>query len=156
MNTKLRNPKPFLLFLVLLGIVYACAPAPRFFLQYGASWTESDIDKVLAQNPLLPTGNIKVTTLGQGGTVSHHVVQVRDREPPHIHKVHDLTVTVMRGQGYLVLGTRRIDLTVGDVVFIPSGAVHYFVNTDSQPSVALAVFSPPFDGKDNIRAVPAS
>ena len=141
---------------MLVGVVSACAPSPRFFLQYGASLTEFEMNRVLAQNPLPATANIKVTTLGQGRTVSHHVVQVRDRESPHIHKDHDLTVTVMRGQGYLMLGTRRIDVTVGDVVFIPSGTIHYFVNTDSQPSVALAVFSPPFDGKDTIPVVPAS
>lgn len=156
MTIRLSNHKPSSVFIALFGIVFACAPAPRFFLQYGASLTESDINQVLAQNPLPAAANIKVTTLGQGRTVSHHVVQVRDRESPHIHKAHDLTVTVMRGQGYLMLGTRRIDLTVGDVVFIPSGTIHYFVNTHSQPSVALAMFSPPFDGKDNIPAVPTS
>jgi len=134
----------------------ACTPVPHFFLQYGAAWTESNLNEVLAQNPIPTTANIKVTTLGQGHTVSHHVVQVRDREAPHMHKDHDLTVTVLRGKGYLMLGARRVDLTVGDVVFIPGGTVHYFVNTDRQPSVALAVFSPPFDGKDNIRAVPGS
>lgn len=31
-----------------------------------------------------------------------------------------------------------------------SGVVHYFVNTSTEPSVALAVFSPSFDGKDSI------
>jgi mannose-6-phosphate isomerase-like protein (cupin superfamily) len=148
--------RPWSFLIIFLGVVCACTPAPRFFLQYGASWTEADINKILAQNPLAVTANIRVTTLGRGRTVSHHVVQIRDRESPHIHKEHDLTVTVLRGQGYLMLGTRRIDLTVGDVVFIPEGAAHYFVNTDSQPAVALAVFSPPFDGKDNIQAAPGS
>jgi quercetin dioxygenase-like cupin family protein len=156
MTIRLSTHKPYLLIVVLLGIVYACAPAPRFYLQYGASLTESDINKVLAQNPLPATANIKVVTLGQGRTISHHVVQVRDRELSHIHKDHDLTVTVMRGHGYLMLGTRRIDLTVGDVVFIPRSTVHYFVNTARQPSVALAMFSPPFDGRDNVRAGPAN
>ncbi len=38
----------------------------------------------------------------------------------------------------------------GDILFIPRGSAHYFVNTFSEPSVALAVFSPDFDGKDSI------
>lgn len=156
MTIRLSSHKTCFPLILLLALLFACAPAPRFFLQYGASLTESGIGQVLARNPLPATANIQVTTLGQGRTVSHHVVQVRDRESPHIHKDHDLTVTVMRGQGYLMLGTRRVDLTVGDVVFIPSGAVHYFVNTYHQPSVALAIFSPPFDGKDTIPAVPGN
>ncbi len=156
MTIRSSNHKPYFPLIVLLAMVFACAPAPRFFLQYGVSLTESDIEQVLAQNPLPATANIQVTTLGRGRTVSHHVVQVRDRESPHIHKDHDLTVTVMRGQGYLIVGTRRVELKVGDVVFIPGGVVHYFVNTYHQPSVALAIFSPPFDGKDTIPAVPGS
>lgn len=141
-----------LFFLVLLGLASACAPAPRFFIQSEASLTAFEINRVLAQNPLPSGANIQVTTLGEGRTVSHHLIQVRDRESPHIHKAHDLTVTVMRGRGYLMLATTRLDLVAGDLVFIPSGTVHYFVNTDSQPSVALAMFSPPFDGKDTLPA----
>ena len=75
-------------------------------------------------------------------------MQIRDREVPHLHKLHDATVTMLKGQGYLILEKRRIELTAGDVVYIPRGAVHYFVNTASEPTVAFAIYSPPFDGKD--------
>lgn len=147
------NPKPIWIrvsLLFILPVVLSCAPAPRFYLQYGTQFTESDLEKILAENPLHLTENIKVTTLGRGQTISHHVVQIRDREVPHIHKEHDLTVVVLRGGGYIMLGRRRIELAAGDLLFIPRGIIHYFVNTFTQPSVALAVFSPPFDGKDTI------
>jgi mannose-6-phosphate isomerase-like protein (cupin superfamily) len=130
----------------------ACTPYPRFYLQYGDQLTESDLKKVLADNPLPTTENIRVTTLGQSRGVSHHVVQIRDREVPHIHKEHDLTVVVLKGKGYLMLGTKRVELAKGDVLFISRGTAHYFVNTFDQPSVALAAFTPPFDGKDTISA----
>ncbi len=103
---------------------------------------------MLAENPLGASENIKITTLGQGQGVSHHLVQVRDREKPHIHKIHDGTVVMVKGRGYLMLENRRIDLSAGDIVYIPRNAVHYFVNTASEPSVAFVVFYPPFDGKD--------
>jgi mannose-6-phosphate isomerase-like protein (cupin superfamily) len=51
-----------------------------------------------------------------------------------------------------MMETRRIDLSVGDIVYIPRGAVHYFVNTASEPTDAFVVFSPPFDGKDTAPA----
>ncbi len=133
----------------LLGIL-ACAPSPHFYLRYGDQLTQSDLDKILAENPLPATQNIKVATLGRGKEISHHVVQVRDRESPHFHKEHDLTVVVLRGGGYLMFDKERVDLAAGDILFIPRGVAHYFVNTFPQPSVALAVFTPPFDGKDTI------
>jgi mannose-6-phosphate isomerase-like protein (cupin superfamily) len=126
----------------------ACAPAPRFYLQYGDHFRQGDLEKMLAENPLPPGENIKVITLGQGPAASHHVVQIRDRESPHLHKTHDATVTMLKGQGYLMLEQRRIDLAVGDVVYIPRGAVHYFTNTAREPTVAFAIYSPAFDGKD--------
>ncbi len=102
----------------------------------------------MADDPLPSGENIKATTLGRGPTVSHHVVQIRDREVPHVHKLHEVTVTMLTGSGYLILGKQRIDLSAGDVIYIPRGVVHYYVNTEREPTVALAVYSPPFDGKD--------
>jgi mannose-6-phosphate isomerase-like protein (cupin superfamily) len=107
-----------------------------------------DLMKVVAANPLGPAENVKVTNLGQGQTVSHHVVQVRDRESPHLHKAHDGTVTIISGRGYMIMDSRRIELSPGDIVHIPRGAAHYYVNTGIEPAVAFVVFSPPFDGKD--------
>ena len=131
-----------------LSCFFACAPAPRISLQYGTEIKQTEIDKVLAENPLGANENIKITTLGQGQSASHHVVQVRDRETPHVHKIHDGTVVIIKGRGYLMMDNRRIDLSAGDIAHIPRGAVHYFVNTAGEPAVAFVVFSPPFDGKD--------
>jgi mannose-6-phosphate isomerase-like protein (cupin superfamily) len=131
-------------------LLTACAPVPRFYLQYGNDFRQGDLEKMLAENPLPPGENIKVITLGQGPAASHHVVQIRDRETPHVHKTHDATVTMLNGQGYLMLEQRRIDLTAGDVVYIPRGAAHYFTNTAREPTVAFAIYSPPFDGKDMV------
>ena len=135
-----------------LSVLFACAPAPRFSLQYGTEFKQAEIAKVLAEDPLGASENIKITTLGQGQGVSHHLVQIRDREKPHIHKIHDGTVVMVKGEGYLMMDNRRIDLSVGDIVYIPRGVVHYFVNTASEPTVAFVVFSPPFDGKDTVPA----
>jgi quercetin dioxygenase-like cupin family protein len=65
-----------------------------------------------------------------------------------MHKLHDATVTMLRGEGYLMLGKNRINLKTGDIIHIPRGAPHYYVNMASEPTVALAVYSPAFDGKD--------
>ncbi len=137
-------------FTLLSLVCLSCASSPRFYLRYGDRLMQTDLARILAENPLAPGENIKISTLGQGREVSHHVVQVRDREAPYIHRDHDGTIVMLRGRGYLMLGESRVDLAVGDVVFIPRGMVHYFVNQDSQPAVAFVVFSPPFDGKDTV------
>ncbi len=137
--------------LILLSFaLIACSASPSFYLRYGNRLSEQDLDSLLAANPLGASENIRVVTLGQTREVSHHVVQVRDREGPHIHKDHDVTVVMLRGQGYLMWEKERVDLVAGDILFIPRGAVHYFVNSHSGPTVALAVYSPAFDGKDTI------
>jgi mannose-6-phosphate isomerase-like protein (cupin superfamily) len=128
--------------------LFSCAPARRFYLHNGNQTTRSDLDRVLAENPMAPGENIKITHLGADPAASHHIVQVRDREAPHIHREHDGTVVLLRGQGFLMMGQSRLDLTSGDVVFIPRNTPHYFVNTSPEPAAAFVVFSPPFDGKD--------
>jgi mannose-6-phosphate isomerase-like protein (cupin superfamily) len=152
MVTILRRAQFILLALNMLAGLLGCTPglSPYVFLQYGKELRPLDLAKVVAENPLGPNENIKLTTLGQGQAASHHVVQIRERESPHIHKAHDATVIVVRGRGYLVMDSRRINLTAGDITYIPRGAPHYYVNTDLEPTVAFVIFAPPFDGKDNV------
>lgn len=150
MDIRSKRLKANLLAPVLALWVSACATTPYLFLQYGSELKPIDLAKALAENPLGPNENIKMMTLGQAQSVSHHVVQIRDREAPHMHKTHDGTVVIVRGSGYLMLGNRRVELSVGDIVHIPRGAAHYFVNTGGEPAAAFVAFSPPFDGKDVI------
>lgn len=146
LNSKIAKVNiPALLTSYLLA---GCAPIPYLFLQYGTELKQIDPAKVVADNPLGPNENIKMTNLGQGQGVSHHIVQIRDRESPHLHSTHDGTVTMISGRGYLMMNDKRIGLTAGDIVYVPRGVVHYYVNTGFEPSVAFVVFSPPFDGKD--------
>ncbi|MBI5892794.1 MAG: cupin domain-containing protein [Deltaproteobacteria bacterium] len=92
--------------------------------------------------------NIKVTPLFKNENSSHFIIQIRDREKPHIHETHDLTVIVKKGKGILHLGKDELPMRRGDIAFIPKGVLHYFVNTDSEPSVAYVIFTPFYDGKD--------
>jgi quercetin dioxygenase-like cupin family protein len=148
MSFQLRNFSRTLLLVVSFATWSSCVSGPNIYLQYGNEYQELKLDKILADNPLPPGENIKVANLGRSQSASQHVVQIRDREVPHLHKLHDATVTMLRGEGYLILGKNRLNLKAGDVVHIPRGVPHYFVNTASQPTVALAVYSPAFDGKD--------
>ena len=148
MVLKSRGLSLLVLLSALLALGSGCVSGPHFYLQYGNEYRELDLEKILAENPLAAGENIKVANLGRSASASQHVVQIRDRELLHVHKIHDVTVTMLRGQGYLVLGNHRIVLKAGDVIHIPRGVAHQYVNTGSQPAVALAVYAPAFDGKD--------
>lgn len=134
--------------LILLLLLAGCAAGPNFYLQYGNDYRAVHLEKILADNPLGPADNIKVANLGRSPSASQHVVQIRDRETLHVHKLHDATVTMLRGQGNLVMGERRIELKAGDVIHVGRGVVHQYINTGNKPSVVMVVYAPAFDGKD--------
>lgn len=108
------------------------------------------LDAWLLDHPLTCGENIRVDELERTARASTHVVQIRNREPLHIHVEHDLDITLRRGRGTLIFGDQRIKLRMGDFFKIPRGVAHAFINDGVRPAVAYAEFSPPFDGVDSL------
>lgn len=99
--------------------------------------------------PSLPPGdNVRPTEVRRGESSSLSIVQVRDREQPHVHTRYDLTVMLAKGSGTLWLNGVPLPMGEGDVAFIPKGMPHYFVNGGPEPAAALVVFAPAFSGPD--------
>lgn len=111
---------------------------------------EKAIDQVLKENPLGAEQNIRSTLLHKSNDASIHLVQIRFKEKPHVHKTHDLLVILKRAEGVLHIGKEKISMKTGDAVFIPRGVVHFFENVSDEVAVGLGIFTPPFDGKDMI------
>jgi mannose-6-phosphate isomerase-like protein (cupin superfamily) len=107
-----------------------------------------DVAVLEAQTPLAPSDNIRPTELERGEHSSVALVQIRDREQPHIHSRYDLTVTLVAGAGTLWLNGTALPMRSSDVAYIPRGTPHYFVNDGPVPAAALVSFSPPFSGPD--------
>jgi mannose-6-phosphate isomerase-like protein (cupin superfamily) len=136
------------------GACIGCAGAPhnpRISLQYTGAPADFDLDTFIARNPIPLGQNIHAVELGRTQSVSHHIVQIRDRELPHVHERHDLTVVVLRGGGALTVDQRALEMSTGDAAFVPRGRSHFFRNAGNAPAVALVTFSPPFDGTDQVR-----
>jgi len=112
-----------------------------------------DVDAFLAMHRLAAGENIRADEIGRTEGASFHLVQVRDRERPHRHALHDLTVVVLRGHGTLVRDAERVALRPGDVAVIPRGTAHWFANDARAPAVALVIFVPPLDAPDIIPVV---
>lgn len=115
------------------------------------------VSEVVEKDPVPPGAPLKVLPLGRTEAVSYHLVQVRTREQPHLHATHDLTAQILKGHGRMLLISRAGSslyscsarpMREGDVVAVPRGTIHWFVNEADSPAVALACFAPPFDGRD--------
>ena len=114
-------------------------PSPTRGLPYSA---------LIAEAPLAAGENIRVRELERGESSSVSLVQIRDREQPHVHTRYDLTVTLLEGSGTLWLDGTPLPMRAGSTAFIPKGTPHYFVNGGSTPAAALVAFAPPFSGPD--------
>lgn len=97
----------------------------------------------------VPEGkNLTVFNILNFQNCSFHRIVLKTEETPHIHEKHDLAVYVLSGSSWIYLNDKKIELYPGDFIVIPKGVKHYAVNTGKAPAEVLAVFSPPFDGKD--------
>lgn len=133
-------------------------------LALGADWiapangekavTARSIDALLREQPLAPGENIKPLPLFRNERTSHLLVQIRDREPVHYHADSDISVLMLRGTGTIHVGEQKLPAKAGDVMFIPRGVVHYFVNESKEPAAALVIYSPPPGPNDRVLAPP--
>ena len=135
-----------LLWFALVVASAGCAHQPRLLLPVPPRVAE--IGATLEGVPLPAGENIRATPLQRGEHGSVTLVQIRDRETPHVHTRYDITVTLMRGAGTLHLAGAALPMRAGDAAFVPRGTPHFFVNHGSEPAAALVSFAPPFDGPD--------
>jgi len=138
------------IFILLTILAAGCqSPSKRIYtITDGDLYAKTWID-IVRENPISNDENIKTIPLFKDKNTSHHIVQINDREEPHIHANHDLTLIIKQGEGTLNLRDKALPMSAGDVAFISRGTVHWFVNSRKGcPTVAYVVFSPAFDGKD--------
>ena len=130
--------------------IIACGGSRQIILPGAGGTTSTPLDTLVAAYPLADGQNIRVVELWRDATMSCHFVQVRDRETPHIHATHDLTVTVLRGNGQLHLRGASYVMRVGDSAIVPRGTPHYFVNESAAPAAAFVTFAPAYEGTDQV------
>lgn len=101
-----------------------------------------DIAQLLKNQPLAPGENIRVTPLQKTERSAQFLVQIRDREPLHYHADSDITVFILRGSGRIRIAEAARPARAGDVIHIPRGAVHAYINEGPEIGVAFVVYSP--------------
>ena len=106
------------------------------------------VEVLVASHPLGAGENLRSDEIGRTRGATHHLVQIRGQETPHVHAEHDLVVTTLAGEGVLHVRDRAVPLRAGDVAVIPRGIPHWFRNSGTRPAVAVATFTPPLDAPD--------
>jgi len=106
------------------------------------------VGALLAANPLAREQNILPVEIAHGTQSSMSLIQIRDRETPHVHTRYDLTVLLIEGHGVLWLDNQPLPMRSGDVAFVRQGTPHFFINEGDSPAAALVSFAPPFSGPD--------
>ena len=99
----------------------------------------------MAKTPIDPEVGIAIVEGVAEPGVSIGLAVVKDRIRPHYQKVSDEIYYVLRGQGTITIGQDQQELHEGDVVSIPKGQVHSFVNTGADPCLILFSSGPKFE-----------
>ncbi|MCF6158492.1 MAG: cupin domain-containing protein [wastewater metagenome] len=109
-----------------------------------------NIEDVVDKNSLGEDEEVRITSISVNRNSSMHLIQVRENGElyPHYHKRHDEIIYVKKGSGVATLDGSRYLIKPGSVIQIPSRTVHKFLNTGDELFVAVSIFSPPFNGRD--------
>jgi quercetin dioxygenase-like cupin family protein len=108
------------------------------------------IDDIVEEKSLGEDEDVMIIPLGQDKSTSIYLFQIRQGAEmgTHSHKSHDEILYVKQGSGILALDGVRHVVKEGMVVMLPRKTVHKYINTGSETSTTISMFSPPFDGKD--------
>lgn len=120
---------------------------------------EAAIERLVERAKAAPNG-VAVEELGRTEGASVHRIAIVGEVAPHRHLAHDEVVRVVRGAGTFLYGdfgekTVAAEVKAGWTVAIPRGTAHsYRPAKDAGPTVAVLVYTPPFDGKDRVPLEP--
>lgn len=77
------------------------------------------------------TVSVFVITINENFEVRHHV-----------HKTHDETICVIKGEGKMLVHHKWFNIKPGSIHFNPMGKVHSVKNTGNEPLIMMSIFTP--------------
>jgi mannose-6-phosphate isomerase-like protein (cupin superfamily) len=99
----------------------------------------------------------EIAGVGQSGSaparqqsLAEATVPVGGRTIAHYHRTTEELYFFTAGRGRMTLGDDERDVTAGDCVVIPPGAVHGLVNTGDVPLVLLCCCAPAYTHEDTV------
>ena len=83
---------------------------------------------------------------------SSFIIFIKKEVKSHKHLTHTEHVTILEGEGEMILGEKNFMVKKGDIIFIPKNTFHSLKTTSAVPVKVLSVQSPRFDGTDRVMA----
>lgn len=113
-------------------------------------------DEVIHCGPIEVRFRLEAARTGGTLTMFEFLVPANARVPvPHSHDAFDETVYGLAGVTTWTLDGRQVRVGPGDVLFIPRGHVHGFVNLGTEATRELSVITPGLLGPDYFREIGA-
>lgn len=94
--------------------------------------------------------NIYSRAIASDSLSSSFVIFIKKEVKKHKHVTHTENVSILEGEGEMLLGDKTIMVKKGDIIFIPKNTVHSLKVTSKDPVKILSIQSPMFDGKDRV------
>jgi mannose-6-phosphate isomerase-like protein (cupin superfamily) len=88
---------------------------------------------------------VNILNLGAGRSQSSHLFVIPSSLASQLNSENDLTFTILKGKGIATVKGESMNVKKGAVVFVPRGDTFGYVNKGKKPTLALAVFSPPYE-----------
>ena len=101
-----------------------------------------EVDAVFSMDKFEEDKNLTAHPVHSNSDREILAAQIRDREPPHLHKRHDLTVFLHEGTGVLKIEGDTLPMKEGDWVTIQRGLPHQFINLGNSPARAVVIRTP--------------
>jgi mannose-6-phosphate isomerase-like protein (cupin superfamily) len=88
---------------------------------------------------------VNILNLGAGREQSSHLFVIPSSLASQLNPQNDLTFTILKGKGIATVKGETMNVKKGAVVFVPRGDTFDYSNKSRKPTIALAVFSPPYE-----------
>ncbi len=88
---------------------------------------------------------VNILNLGAGRSQSSHLFVIPGSLASQMNPENDLTFTILKGKGVATVQGETMNVKKGAVVFVASGDTFDYLNKGRKPTLALAVFSPPYE-----------
>jgi quercetin dioxygenase-like cupin family protein len=116
-----------------------------------AAMSEKDVIRV---GPIEVRYRLEAEQTAGSLTMFEFLVPANARVPvPHSHDAFDETVYGLSGVMTWTLDGQKVRIGPGEVLFIPRGRVHQFVNLEAQDALVLSVITPGLLGPQYFREV---
>jgi mannose-6-phosphate isomerase-like protein (cupin superfamily) len=88
---------------------------------------------------------VNILNLGAGRFQSSHLFVIPGSLASQLNPENDLTFTILKGKGIATVQGETMNVKKGAVVFVPRGDTFNYQNKGRKPTLALAIFSPPYE-----------